>query len=87
MPQLDIYTFPTQIYTLGFLLVFGFLLTTRFLLTSFFKIELLEKEEVYTMDTLFLIHISKYNSVSRTETVTSPAEVVLAKLTSFASVP
>jgi len=60
MPQLDIYTFPTQIYTIALVFFFGLLFSIKFLLTSFFKIELLEKEEIYTLDTIFLIKMSQY---------------------------
>lgn len=60
MPQLDIYTFPTQIYTIAIIFFFGLLFSIKFLLTSFFKIELLEKEEIYTLDTVFLIKMSQY---------------------------
>ncbi len=60
MPQLDIYTFPTQITILGLVLFLSFLWVTKFLLTAFFKIELLEKEEIYTSDTLFLVRAGRY---------------------------
>ncbi len=60
MPQLDIYTFPTQIYSIALLFFFAFLFVNKFLWLAFFKIELLEKEEIYTLDTVFLLSLAKY---------------------------
>jgi len=79
MPQLDIYTFPTQIYTISVIFFFGLLFVVKFLLTSFFKIELLEKEEIYTLDTVFLIKMSQYTQVL---SVTKPIDI-LQTLNSF----
>jgi len=61
MPQLDIYTFPTQLYFIAVFFFFAFLFVIKFLLTAFFKIELLEKEEIYTSDTAVLIKMVQYN--------------------------
>lgn len=80
MPQLDIYTFPTQILFFGFFLFFCFFIVCKFLLTIFFKIELLEQEEVYTVDTVFLVRTRAWVDPAHR---TRAAGLVLFPLTHF----
>jgi hypothetical protein len=62
MPQLDIYTFPTQIYFFSLFFFFSFIFMVKFLFTLWFKYELLEKEEIRTFDESFAIETSQHNS-------------------------
>ena len=47
MPQLDVYTFTTQVYFIAFFFFFFLLLTSNFLVGLFFRSELLEKEKKF----------------------------------------
>ena len=78
MPQLDIYTFPTQIYTVALIFLFGLLYVVKFIFTAFLKIELLEKEEIYTLDTVFLIQTQGYTQMlSSAGTTNIPSVLVV----------
>ena len=66
MPQLDIYTFPTQIYFVAVFFAINLILVVKFLTTLFFKIELLEKEAIHTFDDAFLIQTAQYGRSPRT---------------------
>jgi hypothetical protein len=60
MPQLDLYTFPTQIYFIAVFFFFCFIYVIKLLYTLYFKYELLEAEEIHTIDNIFLITVGPY---------------------------
>jgi len=55
MPQLDLYTFPTQLYSFAVFFFFCSIFTIKFLFTVWFSYELLEKEEIRTLSDVFFV--------------------------------